>query len=120
MEILSSDIKGYYYYKYDDDKTYKNNTYNNKICAECKICRCSLNEPSYEQKIKNSKILLPIEKSIGKCGHIFHTECINEWIKTKQICPIDFCPWKIHITINDTNKNDISLNDFSNDLLDDL
>jgi hypothetical protein len=101
MEILSSDIKGYYYYRHEEIKTYNNNN----ICIECKICKCSLNEPSYEQKKNNNKITLPVNKTIGKCGHIFHTECINEWTKTKKICPIDFCPWKLHIIVNDINDN---------------
>jgi hypothetical protein len=26
--------------------------------------------------------------SITKCKHIFHTECIKEWAKYKQVCPV--------------------------------
>ena len=29
----------------------------------------------------------PDECSQLKCGHIFHTECINEWFKNHKSCP---------------------------------
>lgn len=52
--------------------------------TDCTICRQSLNCDS----------LYAIEKGIsstlrtGKCGHIFHTECIDPWLKTNKKCPI--------------------------------
>jgi len=31
--------------------------------------------------------------SWGKCGHAFHTHCIDDWTKTRQVCPIDELAW---------------------------
>ncbi len=52
--------------------------------TECTICRQSLNCNS----------LYAIEKGIkstiqsGICGHMFHKECIEPWLKTNTKCPI--------------------------------
>lgn len=27
--------------------------------------------------------------SITKCGHVFHEDCLKEWIKYNKICPLD-------------------------------
>ena len=42
--------------------------------SSCIICFSDFN--------KNDKI------KILKCGHIYHKECINEWFKKKELCPI--------------------------------
>ncbi len=52
--------------------------------ADCTICRQSLNSDS----------LYSIEKGVkstllkGKCGHMYHTECITPWLKDNKKCPI--------------------------------
>lgn len=54
---------------------------------ECRICSTNLNE-----KIEDTDYMLNI--SIGtskndlKCDHVFHTICINNWLKCNNICPI--------------------------------
>lgn len=47
---------------------------------ECAICRCEIEDPSKE--------------SIGICKHVYHTECINMWIKKKNTCPLCNINWK--------------------------
>ena len=46
----------------------------------CSICLNAFpDEPSAEQKKKNRNL---------KCNHSFHTECISEWFKTSNVCPM--------------------------------
>ena len=45
----------------------------------CKDKDCSICTVDYE---KDDMI------SITNCNHVFHTDCIKEWAKYKQICPI--------------------------------
>lgn len=45
-----------------------------KVIRICEIC-------SYKIKDKH-------KKPIGKCGHYYHYNCLNEWLKfNKQRCP---------------------------------
>ena len=53
------------------------NSLSNEIKVENK--QCSICMVAYE----NEEYI-----SITKCNHIFHTECIKEWGKYKQECPI--------------------------------
>lgn len=29
----------------------------------------------------------------GACGHAFHDHCIQRWLKSRQVCPLDNTPW---------------------------
>ncbi len=51
---------------------------------ECTICRQSINADSIYAIEKGNKSKL----SKGKCGHIFHTECIKPWLLNNTRCPI--------------------------------
>ena len=52
--------------------------------TDCTICRQSI----------NSNSLYAIEKGLlshlskGKCGHIYHDECIRLWLISNKRCPI--------------------------------
>lgn len=30
----------------------------------------------------------------GVCGHAFHDHCIQRWLKSRQVCPLDNTPWE--------------------------
>lgn len=30
----------------------------------------------------------------GECGHNFHHHCIQQWLVTRNVCPLDNQPWK--------------------------
>ena len=52
--------------------------------TDCTICRISI----------NSNSIYAVEKGVvslilkGKCGHIFHSECIKPWLSSNKRCPI--------------------------------
>ncbi len=60
--------------------------------GKCQICRRSIMAPSYED-INNNNLISKI--TIGKCGHAFHSECINNYCKKNVSCPIDFTHWEM-------------------------
>ena len=65
------------------------------ICADtCAICRNSLNEPSIEYQANpspNNENGLSI--AFGTCGHDFHLDCIQRWLKTRSVCPLCNKEW---------------------------
>ena len=60
----------------------------------CKLCKRNLAAPTLDNiQIGdiNSKV------SLGKCGHSFHTTCIDKYIKTGSMaCPIDNTTWALN------------------------
>ena len=44
--------------------------------------------------------------TVLECKHIFHTECISEWIKYKSECPT--CRAKIHTTFTEEEEKNIN------------
>ena len=65
----------------------------NKLDSEKKNCVICLED----FKNKDKSIILP-------CIHLFHKNCINNWLKSKNICPI--CKFKLtRSNINSQNNN---------------
>jgi hypothetical protein len=71
FEIVSSTIF------YSDTVEFKNDI--------CTICRQPINEDSIYAKEEN-KISEIVSSSI--CGHAFHKECLDPWLKLHNKCPI--------------------------------
>ena len=63
--------------------------YNLKNNTDCTICRMNLNENSIYAQEKGIDSCVVV----GMCGHSFHKECIDPWIKTNQHCPICSSKW---------------------------
>ncbi len=78
-KILKIDFKSYWDW----------NTHNDK----CPICRNFLFEPSVESEnvTTNSNGLRPV---IGVCGHAFHADCIENWRRTRNVCPLCNVRWQ--------------------------
>lgn len=103
MEVLKLNIVGNYYYKPDIEiPTYNGN--NNEFSKECIICKRELLEPSYEMLSENKNLLNNNKILIGKCGHIFHSDCLSRWLKTSECCPIDKVKWCLHREVDTTTK----------------
>lgn len=71
--------------------------YNLSSNTDCTICRESLNTNSLYNQDKG----IDSEVVEGSCGHSFHYECIDPWVKTNKTCPICFVQW-IYKSVPDT------------------
>lgn len=103
MEILKLDIVGSYSYKPDIEIiSYDSNI--SQYTKECVICKRGLLEPSYEMLSDNKKISNNNDILIGKCGHMFHEDCLCKWLETSECCPIDKVKWCLHRVADTTTK----------------
>ena len=93
MEIVNIDIIGFYSY----DSNLTTGQYNNceKKYEDCIICKRSLYDPCYDIITDNKLIMVEDKIHIGKCGHMFHGECINKWLEKCRTCPIDKVNWML-------------------------
>lgn len=113
MEIIKLNVKGHYFYCPDlQIENYEKHLNKQKLLSECAICKRSILEASYETITNNRNIALENEVTIGKCGHMYHSECINSWLKTNYICPIDKVGWQPFRIADTTTK--LTLNENKN------
>lgn len=109
MEVLRLDIVGSYSYKPDlEIKTYGedgNGVCDYQITTQCVICKRGLEEPSEEQISNVTNMSVSNEILIGRCGHIFHADCMCKWLETTDCCPIDKVKWCLHHVADTTCAN---------------
>ncbi len=70
--------------KINDAQIFTSWSYRTDKNSDCTICRQSLNNDSLYAIEKGESSVL----SKGKCGHMFHMECIGPWLKDNKKCPI--------------------------------
>lgn len=54
----------------------------NQVEGPCVVCQSNAEVTSAECGI-----------TWGECGHAFHTHCIEKWLKTRRVCPLDNKEW---------------------------
>ncbi|CCW62566.1 unnamed protein product [Phytomonas sp. EM1] len=59
----------------------------------CSICRNQVEGPCVNCQCDAETTAWECTMMWGKCGHAFHTHCIQRWLKTRQVCPLDNRPW---------------------------
>ena len=64
------------------------NTHNDR----CPICRNYIFEPSLNYDSQNKSCCSKAQ--IGVCGHAFHSDCINNWTRTRNVCPLCNVKWQ--------------------------
>ena len=64
-------------------------SYNLPNNTDCTICRTNLNCNSIYSQEKGIDSFVVT----GICGHSFHYDCIDPWIKTNKFCPICSTTW---------------------------
>lgn len=63
----------------------------------CPICRNSVNEDSITNE-NNSELNSVVV--VGMCGHAFHYECIDRWLKNSKNCPLCNSTWEYQKTMD--------------------
>lgn len=62
----------------------------------CAICRNHIMEPCITcQPLAMTDTDTECVAAWGVCNHAFHLHCINKWLKTRDVCPLDNQPWKL-------------------------
>jgi hypothetical protein len=63
--------------------------YNLPNNVDCTICRSNLNCNSIYAQEKGTDSYVVT----GVCGHSFHYDCIDPWVKNNKFCPICSVNW---------------------------
>lgn len=58
----------------------------------CPICRNQIVEKCLECSNKLEEI--ECKSVLGTCNHGYHLHCIQTWLQTKNVCPLDNQKWE--------------------------
>lgn len=61
------------------------------IVDKCAICRNHIMDTCIECQTEEKTMECKV--AWGACNHAFHAHCIAQWLKSKNICPLDAKPW---------------------------
>ena len=75
-------------------RRFKNNDSKNKESKDCSVCL---------EKMKKGEQMTELKK----CGHQFHTSCVDEWFKTKNTCPV--CRFELEVEEDEEQCEDCGL-----------
>ncbi|KAH9387185.1 E3 ubiquitin-protein ligase RBX1 [Nematocida major] len=70
----------------------------NIIVDKCAICRNHIMDTCIECQTEEKSVECKL--AWGTCNHAFHAHCISQWLKSKNICPLDSKPWNFHHTLD--------------------
>lgn len=64
------------------------------VVETCAICRNHLMEPCIEcQPNSINNLTEQCIAAWGVCNHAFHMHCIQRWLKSRAVCPLDNKDW---------------------------
>lgn len=60
----------------------------------CPICRNKLSTSCVECATKRDPPPCPTKRCYWSTHHVYHTHCIDGWLKERNVCPLDNYEWK--------------------------
>jgi len=73
--------------------------------SNCAICRnhqmdycieCQALKPAGDEKIFEDDVIMKLESCVeawGVCNHSYHFHCIERWLTSRKVCPLDNMEW---------------------------